>query len=281
MAVKGIFSYWWFPIISGLVWLGMLLGLLLEWLVNQHGRRYDTMSQSADIAYISNVGADRLQPLFIVGCVLTSIFLDLAFFSERLLRHNGRLVPNVSMGEKILSILSMVFAIVGTVGLICLSIFRTGQYKFLHNMFLGLFIGGYLISAVFICSEYQRLGKKYREHRMLRLSFWVKLIFILVELALIIAFGVLSRVDRRNPAAVIEWVIALIFTFYAFSFVIDLYPAVRTKSPETRYQKSSYIPSALSASTNPEEVSSGNGSDSNIYPRDVEMAQSGAPPRHF
>ncbi|RTE74443.1 hypothetical protein BHE90_011136 [Fusarium euwallaceae] len=294
MAVKGVFSYWWFPIISGLVWCGMLLGLLLEWLVNQHGRRYPTMNEEANIAYISNVGADRLQPLFIVGCVLTSVFLDLAFFSERWLRHNGRLVPNVSLGEKILSILSMVFAIVGTVGLICLSIFKTGKYKVLHNLFLGLFIGGYLISAVFICSEYQRLGKsmytltsslkhpltrlEYREHRMLRLSFWVKLAFILVEFALIIAFGVLSRQKKRDPAAVLEWIISFIFTFYAVSFVIDLYPAVRTKSPDARYTKPYYVPSA---SATPNDVDSGNGSSSNIYPPDVEMAQNGPPPRNF
>ncbi|KAM5342705.1 hypothetical protein ACJ41O_013671 [Fusarium nematophilum] len=275
MAVNGIFSYWWLPIISGLVWFGTLLGLLLEWLVVQDGRHYDTMADTADIAYISNVGADRLQPLFIVGCVLTSIFLDLAFAAERWLRHRGRLVPNVSRGEKILSILSIVFAVVGTVGLICLSIFRTGEYKVLHNLFLGLFIGGYLISAVFICWEYQRLGTKYREHRLLRFSFWAKLTFILVELSLLVAFAVFSRLRKQNPAAVIEWIVAFIFTFYAFSFVIDLYPAVRTKSPDARYQKPYYIPSALSASTSPD------GSHSNVGRRDVEMAQTLERPRDF
>ena len=174
MAVKGVFSYWvcqflssklnltnriqWFPVLSGLVWLGMLLGLLLEWQVNQDGRRYPTQSRYSDVAYISNVGAARLWPLFIAGCVLTSIFLDAAFLSERWLRHRGRLVPNRTLMEKILTWLSILFAAVGTVGLICLSIFRTGRYTKLHHMFLGLFIGGYLISAVFICWEYQRLG---------------------------------------------------------------------------------------------------------------------------
>jgi hypothetical protein len=158
MAVKGVFSYWWFPVLSGLVWLGMLLGLLLEWRINQHGRRYPTQSLHSDVAYISNVGADRLWPLFIAGCVLTSIFLDAAFLSERWLRHKGRLAPNTTLMEKILTWLSIAFAAVGTVGLICLSIFRTGRYTRLHHTFLALFIGGYLISAVFICWEYQRLG---------------------------------------------------------------------------------------------------------------------------
>ncbi|GKT99355.1 hypothetical protein FLAG1_01444 [Fusarium langsethiae] len=276
MAVKGVFSYWWFPVLSGLVWLGMLLGLLLEWQVNQHGRRYPTQSIHSDVAYISNVGADRLWPLFITGCVLTSIFLDAAFLSERWLRHKGRLAPNSTLMEKVLTWLSIVFAAVGTVGLICLSIFRTGRYTKLHHIFLALFIGGYLISAVFICWEYQRLGINYREHRVLRISFWVKLTFILVEVALIIAFGVTSRVKQRNAAAILEWAISFIFTFYAISFVIDLYPAIRTKPHHARHQK--YVPSAAVDSSNP----SYEGSRNNINDgRDVEMAQNAPPPRDF
>lgn len=158
MALRGWLSYWVLPVVSGLVWLAMLLGMLLWWIVDDHSRHLPTMSENATIAFISNIGAEQLWPLFIAGCVLTAIFLDLAFISERWLRHNGRLVPNSSMSEKVLSILSLVAAAVGTVGLICLSIFRTGRHSKLHWLFLGLFIAGYLFSAIFLCSEYQRLG---------------------------------------------------------------------------------------------------------------------------
>ena len=53
--------------------------------------------------------------------------------------------------------------------------------------------------------------------------------FVIVELALAIGFGVLSRRKDWNRAAILEWVIALIFTFYVISFIIDLWPAVRTR----------------------------------------------------
>lgn len=33
----------------------------------------------------------------------------------------------------------------------------------------------------------------------------------------------------QNAAAVLEWVIAFIFSFYVFSFYVDLFPAVRTR----------------------------------------------------
>jgi hypothetical protein len=43
-------------------------------------------------------------------------------------------------------------------------------------------------------------------------------------------FGVCNFKKQLNIAAVLEWAIAFIFTFYAFSFFIDLVPAIHTKN---------------------------------------------------
>lgn len=53
-----------------------------------------------------DVGAQGLKPLFIVGCCVTSVFLDLSFAAERWLRHSGRLVRNTGPAEKVLSAFS-------------------------------------------------------------------------------------------------------------------------------------------------------------------------------
>lgn len=237
MALRGLVSYWWLPVISGLVWLGMLLGMLLDWIIHENRAHYPSMSENQSIAYISDIGAQDLKPLFIAGCCVTTVFLDLSFVAERWLRHSGRLVPNGSVGQKVLAFLTIVFAIVGTAGLILLSIFDTLHHDKLHDIFLLLFIAGYLLSAIFICWEYQRLGIAHREHRILRISFWVKLTFILVEFCLAVAFAATSFTKNYNIAAVLEWVVALIFTLYIISFIIDLYPAVRTRAPEARFRK--------------------------------------------
>lgn len=150
-------SYWVFPVISGLCWLGMLMGLLIHW-TSTGKPHYPSMDASQTIAYISDVGAQSLKPLFIAGSCVTTVFLDLSFLSERWLRHRGRLARNQTLTEKVLSWLSMVFALIGTAGLILLSIFDTLRHPKLHDVFLLLFIAGYVISAVFICTEYQRLG---------------------------------------------------------------------------------------------------------------------------
>jgi len=93
----------------------------------------------------------------------------------------------------------------------------------------NIYSGGYIVSAIFVCAEYQRLGIMHREYRHLRISFWIKLTFIFVELGLAIAFGVLDKKDEYNRAAVVEWIIALIYTFYVWSFAIDFLPAVTHK----------------------------------------------------
>jgi len=220
-------SYWVFPVISGLCWVGTLLGLLIHWTTTGKPH-YASMKPNQTIAYISDVGAESLKPLFIAGACVTTIFLDLAFVSDLWLRHRGRLAGLSKTGRAV-SILSLIFATIGTAGLILLSIFDTLHHKTLHDIFLLLFIAGYVISAIFICWEYQRLGIHFREHRILRISFWVKLTFIIIEVILAIAFGSCNFKKAYNAAAVLEWAIAFIFTFYVFSFFIDLIPAVRTR----------------------------------------------------
>jgi hypothetical protein len=169
---------------------------------------YPSMDFDMTVPHISDVGAFTLKPLFIAGSIVTTVFLDLAFLSERWLRHKGRLARNTSTKEKVLSGLSIAFAIIGTVGLICLSIFDSYRHGNVHNICLGLFMAGYIISAICLCWSYQILGMRkcltsppgtfkpqcealtprsgYREQHILRISFWLKLTFILVEFGLAI-----------------------------------------------------------------------------------------------
>ena len=208
--------------------------MLITWEVEGHPH-YASMSANQRIAYISDIGAEGLKPLFNAGCIITTLFLDAAFLSERWLRHKGRLARNTTRMEKALVGLSLLFALIGTLGLILLSFFDTLRHPSLHRLFLLFFMGGYVVSAIFICWEYQRLGVQYRQHRILRMSFWTKLAFIVVEVVLAIAYGSLLYKERYNPGAVLEWVISLIFTFYILTFLIDLLPAVRSKHPRPHH----------------------------------------------
>jgi len=224
-----LISYWVFPALSALMWLSMLLGMLITWATDYHHVHYPSMETGQSIAYISDIGAFQLKPLFIAGSVITVVFLDIGFLAERWLRHTGRLAKNTSTAQKVLSSISILFAIAAAAGLILLSNFDTYHHPRAHDVFLLIFIGGYVISAIFLCAEYQRLGIHYRNHRILAISFWIKLVFIIVEVLLAIIFVSTSYTHNRNVAAVFEWIIAFVYTFYVVSFVIDLLPSVRTK----------------------------------------------------
>ncbi|RQM07540.1 hypothetical protein DH86_00002841, partial [Scytalidium sp. 3C] len=197
-------SWWIFPVIASLCWLGTLLGLLIHW--NVIGQpHYPSMDPTQSIAYISDVGAQELKPLFIAGSAVTTVAVEIGFFADRWLRHRGRLARNLTLLEKVLSGLSMVFAIIGAAGLILLSIFDTWRHPRLHDVFLLLFIVGYVVSAIFICWEYQRLRRTFVSTN------WSK---------------------TYNAAAVLEWTVAFIFTFYLASFIVDLWPARHTHDHE-------------------------------------------------
>jgi hypothetical protein len=192
------------------------------------------MEPGQNIAYISDIGAQRLKPLFIAMGAVTVVTFDLGFIIERWLRHTGRLARNTSLWQKFCSIASMIAAIAGGAGFVLLTIFDTLHHDRLHDAMLGLFIGGYVVSAIFICWEYQRLGIHFRETSVLRYSFWIKLFFIIIEVCLAIAFGVCQKYDRYNAAAVLEWTVSFIFFFYVLSFFIDFMPASRSKGHQSK-----------------------------------------------
>lgn len=228
MACGWFLSYWQLPFLAAAVWFGTLLAMMVVWLA-QGKPQYVTMEPAQDIAYVSDIGATGLQPLFIAGSTVAVVIFDLAFLSERWLRHKGRLAHNTSKAQKVLSVLASVFAIIGAAGLILLTAANSRYHRGAHYTGLGIFVAGYIISAIFICAEYQRLGMKFREYRVLRISFWTKLAFIFIELALVIAFGVQNYRDKYNSAAILEWTVCLGFICYMLSFVMDFIPAVGSK----------------------------------------------------
>ena len=61
--------------------------MLITWLASG---RPQYVSQDGSIAYISDVGADFLKPLFITGCAITAVSFFLSLSIGMWLRHEGR-----------------------------------------------------------------------------------------------------------------------------------------------------------------------------------------------
>ncbi len=80
-------------------------------------------------------------------------------------------------------------------------------------------------------NRFPSLPIEYREHRVLRISFWIKLHFVVVEVILAIAFAVCTfkGIDQRRRRAGVGHRLPL-FLLYIFLPMCDLYPAVYTRA---------------------------------------------------
>ncbi|KAF5342631.1 hypothetical protein D9611_001917 [Ephemerocybe angulata] len=211
-------SYVWIPIITGFVWYGTLWAMLITWLA-QGRPRY--VSQDGRIAYISDVGADILKPLFIAGCSVTAVGFFLCLVVERYLRHSGRLLPHMRRREKIFSTLAVLGAFMGGCGLILLSIFDTKRYTSAHRAFLLVFMIGVALSAIFTIIEYHWIKKDFTFARELRIAYWAKGIIAGTLIILSIAFAI-TLYEATDAGAVLEWLIAMLFTSYIWTYYYDL-----------------------------------------------------------
>jgi hypothetical protein len=141
--------------------------MLITWLASKV--HYST--QQGSIAYISDVGADILKPLFIAGSCITAVCFFLSLLIERWLRHSGRysssfltsaeihiiwcarLIPTMRNREHAFSILAILGSFIAGVGLILLTIFDTKRHSSLHRFFLLVFMVGVALSAIFTVIE--------------------------------------------------------------------------------------------------------------------------------
>jgi len=196
----------------------MLWAMLITWLA-QGRPKYVT--QDGKIAYISDIGADILKPLFITGGTITGVGFFLCLCVERLLRHTGRLPPGMRRREAVFSYLSIFGSLAGGVGLILLTVYDTKRHTTAHRSFLLLFMIGVAASAIFSIIEYRWISKDFREIRKLKIAYVAKAVITIILISMAIAFAVVLY-KSTDAGAVLEWAIAFGFTFYLLTFFYDL-----------------------------------------------------------
>ena len=207
--------------------LGTIIGLLVPWIV-QGRPRLASFSQEQTIAFISDLGAFNLKPLFIAGAFATTGLYFVTLIADRIVRH--RRYPSATIGEKFLTFITLVGSGLGGTALGLLAIFDDFQFTNTHDRLLVVFILGNLISAGTLVTEYMLVLRHQERHasedRLLQMSFWMKLMYFLLEVGATVAF-VLARLKNINAAAVLEYVNAALFAWFIFSFIMDLQTARR------------------------------------------------------
>lgn len=223
-----VVHHWLIPVIGFAAWFGMLWAMLIYWFVK--GRPIYPW-QNGSIAFISDIGATPIQPLFIAGSSVMGVCFILSVASDRLLRHQSRLPRNMRRTERVLSYCAIAGATIGAIGIILVSCFNTNHFPKWHDGFLLIFILGVALSAIFTTIELRYLDTHHENHalvhRYLKASYIFKIVIVSLDIALAIAFAatLFSGHGDHNASAVLEWLVSFLFTFYLLSFAVDLWPA--------------------------------------------------------
>lgn len=222
------FSHFWLvPVCSGIIWWCMLISMLALW-SNDGFPSYTWMNHPEQkILYLSDIAAESgfHQSIFIGCSAAQGALFVLALTTETYLRNVGWLRPNHRTWGQICSGVAIGFALVGQLGILFVAIFNTREYHHAHISLLVVFIVFVGISAVCSCVEYYALDRGYVHKRHMIWGFWLKVVWFIVELVMVIVFGSTQH-NHVNVPAVFEWIICFLYPFYHLILAWDLWPAI-------------------------------------------------------
>lgn len=232
--------YYIIPLVALVVWWGMLIAMLSAWSL-QGKPMYDFMhGKTQNPVYISDIGATNLQPLFIACVGFQMIFFVGTLVMEYVLRQKKKLQPYVSKKQPYFAMISIIFAILGQLGILFVAIFKTSKYKTVHLSMVVVFIICEFFACVFnffnsfIFGNFpQRLNPnhekvifgKHRWANMYMVSFFCKLVWLMAALAFAILFGYNMRKKQRSISACFEWTISFWYGMLLVFWAIDLFPS--------------------------------------------------------
>ncbi|QRW26446.1 Frag1 domain-containing protein [Rhizoctonia solani] len=221
---------WQFPLAAAFMWAAYSNINSHDYNLGSQGKPV-YKSQDGSIPYISDIGASFLKPLF-VGKGSTPI--------ER---------PTKGSSD---GVISCICALIAAAGLSLLAGFDTLNYTTLHRLFLWVKFKIEEIETATNNSLYQRARHAagladttdftFNITKMIQGlagSYIAKLIIVVIEIALSIAFGITMYKGSNEVAAVLEWMIAYIFVFFLITFYFDLRPAAG--SPKGKYDVSRIV----------------------------------------
>ena len=221
------------PLSAGTIWLITLLSLLTCWLAE--GRpRYPSQSNPY-VAYISNIGAFHLKPLFIVGAILTSLTLVGTILTVHLAFHEQQ--SHRRRYTRTFSILACIFAIASCPCQICLPIFDDYRNPQTHHVLLPLVLLGTALTALCTMTTFwgemwpARKEETLHEIRRRRCIIASSTLF-LTEAIIGICFTAFLWTGYYRVAGILEWVMSLLFTGYFWAFVGFLIPCEDSATAE-------------------------------------------------
>lgn len=212
-----------------------IVGLLGLWAHDGFPRYQRT---DANIVFISDVGAAH-QTWFIIFSSLSAASYFVTVVLERHLRHQRRIPGSLRKRQTVLDIFSLIFAGIGAIALVILSVFNDVDYSNVHWSMAVVFVVAVAISVLLQTVEIFSLSKSHEKYLWhLKASAITKSVMLIVAVVAIIVFiGTYADCDGNDQpgdthcdkivsaAGVCEWIMAFILSFFFLTYVVDFWPA--------------------------------------------------------
>ena len=219
---RDLWFYRLFPITAGTVWFTTLLILLVYWLAS--GRPVYPSQVNPYVAFISDIGSFELQPLFIIGGVISAATLFITFCVVHYTLHWRHLPGRDGQDwqySKSFSILACIFELIGCPSQIGLTVFDNYSHPNVHRLLLFLALAGTALAALCTTIAFWDIMRQEdsKRNEPLRRAVIVSNFFFLLEFGLGVVFTALIWTGFYRICGIVEWVMAFWFTFYFLAFV--------------------------------------------------------------
>lgn len=230
-----LFHHWWLPILAAATWWSMVVALLILWSRDGFVNYSAATKPRQTVMYISDVGATKYKPIF-VGCsAAQGLLFTLSVASEFYLRRIGRLRRHCHWWANWALGLSLLFVLMGQLGILFVAIFDLNAYPSTHVSMLVVFIVFVGVSALLNVASFAALDMTYMNMNRVKIGLWLKVGWFLIEFVLAVLF-VGSQLIFVNVPAVFEWAISFLYPFYMLIMAYDLWPAHgKTKGHYPKY----------------------------------------------
>lgn len=253
------------PIITVLIWWIMLLAFVLSW-VNEGKPVYTYLHYHTSFYLVSDIGATRLQGIFISFVTVHGLLFIYTISLEYLLRKEGYLQPFVIREDsifkdeffqntmfdrkifkhrffdnimfrstKIHHLIAIALCTVGVIFIFIASCLKVYEHRKPHAASVFIFVALELFCLQENIVAYTIYTIHYKENvKPLVTTLLLKSIFFVITLSLGIAFEVLYYSHEHPHAEIVEWTLCFFYPFIFILFALDL---SRKDSPSNDVEK--------------------------------------------
>ncbi|KAF2835015.1 hypothetical protein M501DRAFT_477228 [Patellaria atrata CBS 101060] len=209
---------WLFPFVSGASWLLTLTALLITWIAK--GMPRYPHQTNPYVAFISNIAAFQLKPVFFIGSTITGFAFIGTIYSVHWARYDPRMYGiDDARWKKTISLTSVMAGTIAGISLSLLSAMDTFRYHKKHRILLMICFGGLFVTCLCTAVVYFDQILTPSPFKRLRTYCMISTVLVLCQVGIGVSFIALLYEGYYRIAGCLEWTETFLGGFYVLTFI--------------------------------------------------------------